>query len=263
MIRKMTFALSLVLLLISFVACGSVPEGEIRVPDSADELEGENYEDVVTRFQTAGFTNITTEPIEDLIFGWLTSDGEVEEVSINGRTSFGASASFAPDAKVVIRYHTFPSDNEETNASESAENDDNETQESTNNPVDDEILTVDNCPELREILYSSDYSKFEAFAKKYAGRIIEFDGFVADLMPYQDYKTRYKILIYVGDSFETYSGGPSFQFVDVNMSNLHLVGENIPEYIQEGTKLHIKARVMEFNSNTGIFRLDPVETSAR
>ena len=263
MIRKMTFALSLVLLLISFVACGSVPEGEIRVPDSADELEGENYEDVVTRFQMAGFTNITTEPIEDLIFGWLTSDGEVEEVSINGRTSFGASASFAPDAKVVIRYHTFPSDDEETSANESTESDGNETHESTNNPVNEEILTVDNCPELKEILHSGDYSKFEAFAEKYAGRIIEFDGFVADLMPYQDYKTRYKFLIYVGDDFETYSGGPSFQFVDVNYYDLHLVGEDIPEYVQEGDKLHIKARVMEFNFDTGLFRLDPVETSAR
>ena len=265
MIRKMTFALSLVLLLISFVACGSVPEGEIRVPDSADELEGENYEDVVTRFQMAGFTNITTEPIEDLIFGWLTSDGEVEEVSINGRTSFGASASFAPDAKVVIRYHTFPSDDEETNASESAENDDNETLESTNNPVDDEILTVDNCPELKEILSIKDSysSRIKEFAEKYEGRIIEFDGYVADVMPYKDYKTRYKFLIYVGDSNETYSGGPAFQFVDVNVYDLHLIGEDIPSYIKYGTKLHIKAKVMEFNETTGLFRLDPVETSIR
>lgn len=263
MVRKIAFALSLLLVLISFVACDSVPEGEIRVPASAEEFEGENYKDVVTRFQMAGFTNISTEPIEDLITGWLVKDGEVEEVSINGKTSFGSSASFEPNATVIIRYHTFPTTNEETSANEDVENEDDGTQESTNNQVTEEILTVDNCPELKEILLSSDYSQIEEFANKYAGRIIEFDGYVADVMPYKDYKTRYKFLIYVGDSDETYSGGPSFQFVDVNIYDLHLVGENIPDYIKYGTKLHIKARVMEFNYNTGLFRLDPVETSVR
>jgi hypothetical protein len=263
MVRKIAFALSLLLVLIPFVACDSVPEGEIRVPASAEEFEGENYKDVVTRFQMAGFTNISTEPIEDLITGWLVKDGEVEEVSINGKTSFGSSASFEPNATIIIRYHTFPTTNEETSANEDVENEDDGTQESTNNQVTEEILTVDNCPELKEILLSSDYSQIEEFANKYAGRIIEFDGYVADVMPYKDYKTRYKFLIYVGDSDETYSGGPSFQFVDVNIYDLHLVGENIPDYIKYGTKLHIKARVMEFNYNTGLFRLDPVETSVR
>lgn len=263
MVRKIAFALSLLLVLIPFVACDSVPEGEIRVPASAEEFEGENYKDVVTRFQMAGFTNISTEPIEDLITGWLVKDGEVEEVSINGKTSFGSSESFEPNATIIIRYHTFPTTNEETSANEDVENEDDGTQESTNNQVTEEILTVDNCPELKEILLSSDYSQIEEFANKYAGRIIEFDGYVADVMPYKDYKTRYKFLIYVGDSDETYSGGPSFQFVDVNIYDLHLVGENIPDYIKYGTKLHIKARVMEFNYNTGLFRLDPVETSVR
>jgi hypothetical protein len=263
MVRKIAFALSLLLVLIPFVACDSVPEGEIRVPASAEEFEGENYKDVVTRFQMAGFTNISTEPIEDLITGWLVKDGEVEEVSINGKTSFGSSASFEPNATIIIRYHTLPTTNEETSPNEDVENEDDGTQESTNNQVTEEILTVDNCPELKEILLSSDYSQIEEFANKYAGRIIEFDGYVADVMPYKDYKTRYKFLIYVGDSDETYSGGPSFQFVDVNIYDLHLVGENIPDYIKYGTKLHIKARVMEFNYNTGLFRLDPVETSVR
>ena len=263
MVRKIAFALSLLLVLILFVACDSVPEGEIRVPASAEEFVGENYKDVVTRFQMAGFTNISTEPIEDLITGWLISDGDVEEVSINGNTSFGSSASFDPNAIIVIRYHTFPTINEETSANENVGSEDDGTQETTNNQVTEEILTVDNCPELKGILSSSDYSQIEEFANKYAGRIIEFDGYVADVMPYKDYKTRYKFLIYVGDSDETYSGGPSFQFVDVNIYDLHLVGEDIPDYIKYGTKLHIKARVMEFNFNTGLFRLDPVETSIR
>lgn len=265
MVRKIAFALSLLLVLIPFVACDSVPEGEIRVPASAEEFEGENYKDVVTRFQMAGFTNISTEPIEDLITGWLVKDGEVEEVSINGKTSFGSSASFEPNATVIIRYHTFPTTNEETSANEDVENEDDETQESTNNQVTEEILTVDNCPELKEILSIKDSysSRIKEFAEKYEGRIIEFDGYVADVMPYKDYKTRYKFLIYVGDSNETYSGGPAFQFVDVNVYDLHLIGEDIPSYIKYGTKLHIKAKVMEFNETTGLFRLDPVETSIR
>lgn len=265
MVRKIAFALSLLLVLIPFVACDSVPEGELRVPASAEEFVGENYKDVVTRFQMAGFTNISTEPIEDLITGWLVKDGEVEEVSINGKTSFGSSASFEPDAIIVIRYHTFPAISEGTTTNENVGNGNEGTQEGTNNPINDEILTADNCPELKEILSIKDSysSRIKEFAEKYEGRIIEFDGYVANVMPYKDYKTRYKFLIYVGDSDETYSGGPAFQFVDVNVYDLHLIGEDIPNYINYGTKLHIKAKVVEFNETTGLFRLDPVETSIR
>lgn len=34
-------------------------------------------------------------------------DGEVEEVKIDGYTSFSNSSRYLPDVKIIVRYHTF------------------------------------------------------------------------------------------------------------------------------------------------------------
>ena len=36
---------------------------------------------ILKQFKEAGFGNIKSEPIEDLIFGWLTEDGEIEAIN--------------------------------------------------------------------------------------------------------------------------------------------------------------------------------------
>lgn len=51
--------------------------------------------------------------IEDLVTGWLTKDGEVEEVTIDGDGSFRAGDTFDKTAAIIVSYHTFPSKNEE------------------------------------------------------------------------------------------------------------------------------------------------------
>lgn len=81
---------------------------KIYAPFDSEELYGMNYEDVVYQLEEAGFTNIQTEKVEDLIIGWLTEDGDVEEVSIDGRTEFESYNSFVVDVPVIVRYHTFP-----------------------------------------------------------------------------------------------------------------------------------------------------------
>jgi hypothetical protein len=78
------------------------------MPLSAKELKGKNYQEVITRLKTAGFTNIKTEIMDDLIAGWLIKDGEVERVSVNGKTGFNSGSKFPMDAKIVVTYHTFP-----------------------------------------------------------------------------------------------------------------------------------------------------------
>jgi len=45
-----------------------------------------------------------------LITGWITKDGEVEEVEIDGYTTFSSSSRFLPDVEIVITYHTFSAD---------------------------------------------------------------------------------------------------------------------------------------------------------
>ena len=90
-------------------ACGGgdVP-GWVDPPLSASEVKGKKYQDVVARFENAGFTNVTTEAVADLVIGLFAGDEEVKDVSIAGDSDYTANEKFAPDAPVVIRYHTFP-----------------------------------------------------------------------------------------------------------------------------------------------------------
>jgi hypothetical protein len=69
---------------------------------------GKNYKDVVVKLQENGFTNIKTEAVEDLIVGLFTTDGEVEQVEIDGDIDFSNGAEFPKDAEIIVTYHTFP-----------------------------------------------------------------------------------------------------------------------------------------------------------
>lgn len=80
----------------------------LKVSISSDEIVGENYETVISEMEKIGFTNIETKILDDLITGWLTKDGEIEQVKINGNTEFSADDSFHKESKIVITYHTFP-----------------------------------------------------------------------------------------------------------------------------------------------------------
>ena len=263
------------ILCFSLVACGNDSHaGEAKTPSGSSAMEGRNYEEVVEIFEEKGFTNIKTEPIEDLIFGWLTKDGEVEEVSVGGDVDYSPDKWVPADTEVIIRYHTFPVDDaEETKSTEAVEEAETPTVETnppettppeTTEPAE-EILTIENCPDLTTLLSLKDpFDPFvKEFASKYKGCIIEFDGNIAFMSNHDGYKTRYDILIYAGDYSETSASGPSFQFNDVNMFDLNLIGDNIPDYIGTGNNLHIVAEVGKYNENSGLFELDPISTEVR
>ena len=80
---------------------------KITVPMSAKSAKRLAYTDLAEQFKAAGFVNITLEAEYDLITGWITKEGAVESISINGETSFDEYASYRPDVPVVITYHTF------------------------------------------------------------------------------------------------------------------------------------------------------------
>lgn len=83
---------------------GAVGENEAMVPSSASNCKFENYKDIEKLFLNAGFTNITTEIMYDIVLGW-TEEGEVDKVSIDGKTNFNRGDVFSKDAAVVITYH--------------------------------------------------------------------------------------------------------------------------------------------------------------
>jgi DNA-directed RNA polymerase subunit RPC12/RpoP len=83
-------------------------EGEARTPGGSSYHQGRDYKDVVSDFEDNGFINIETEKLEDLITGWLTKDGEVESVSVDGDADYSAHGWYPNDVEVIITYHTFP-----------------------------------------------------------------------------------------------------------------------------------------------------------
>ncbi|WP_154794540.1 DUF4839 domain-containing protein [Occultella kanbiaonis] len=131
---------------------------------------------------------------------------------------------------------------------------------------DEEMLTAENNEDLAALLTgSADGPAVEEFAQNYGGSLIEFDGSICAMNAHGDYDTRYDILVAYGDYSETQSsGGPNFQFRDVNTTyDLHLVGQDIPDDIGVGDNLHIVARVGAFEPDTTLFLLEPVSTEFR
>lgn len=80
---------------------------EIKSPYSYRNLRKKNYMDVQEMFSDLGFTNISLCPIGDLTTGWITKDGSVESVKINGETGYKKDAIFKYDVSIEIGYHTF------------------------------------------------------------------------------------------------------------------------------------------------------------
>lgn len=96
------------LIFLNVMAREEEKSGKISINNSSSELVGKNYEDVVIKLQENGFVDIKTEAVEDLIIGLLTTDGEVEQVEIDGSIDFSSGAKFPKDAEIIVTYHTFP-----------------------------------------------------------------------------------------------------------------------------------------------------------
>lgn len=64
------------------------------------------YLDVIEEFENAGFINVTTIVEYDIVIGWLTDDGKVKSVTINGEKEFDSYDEYRLDAEVVVTYHT-------------------------------------------------------------------------------------------------------------------------------------------------------------
>ena len=82
----------------------AVGENEAYVPCAEDACYDKNYQEILSTFKDAGFTNIKTEILYDIVWGF-TEEGAVESVSINGNENFKKGDIFLKDAPIVITYH--------------------------------------------------------------------------------------------------------------------------------------------------------------
>lgn len=111
--KRIVSVLIVCILFIALVGCGgnsNKHEGEAKTPSGSSIQKGRGYQEVVNDFKEKGFKNIKTEKLEDLITGWLTKDGEVESVTVEGNKDYSPDVWYSNAVEVVITYHTFPSD---------------------------------------------------------------------------------------------------------------------------------------------------------
>lgn len=86
----------------------ALSESEAAAPRSAKECKNKNYKEIAEEFEKAGFTNVETKGLEDMIVGILSTENEVKTIEINGDSKFSKGDSFAKNAKVIISYHSYP-----------------------------------------------------------------------------------------------------------------------------------------------------------
>lgn len=238
---------------------GTVPvhgDDEAAMPQSASSYKYQNYVDVQTELSKAGFTNISFEILYDIVIGW-TEEGEVDSISVGGNTEFEQGDIFKKDVSIVITYHMKKED--DPNKPAESEKPDYTTQPSIE-PA--ENLTVENCPDLAALLALPDPGdpSVSSFARKYYGRVIEFDGCVMNMQHHGDFNTRWDVLLTAGDYDENSSLGPNFRLTDVNIYDMNVSGG---DSVYTGLNVHIAAEVGDYNPNSQLFELDIIRMDIR
>lgn len=83
---------------------------EIAIPYAMNFFKKKNYITVGDQLQDMGFSNIYERKIKDLVTGWVTKDGSVEQVlvKINGQeVPIDKNKPYDFDTEIVITYHNF------------------------------------------------------------------------------------------------------------------------------------------------------------
>lgn len=111
----------LLLILLSVVlmcGCSNKDYGKIKIPFGSEDYKSADYQYALSSLESAGFTNINCEPMGDLITGWLYKENEINEILVNGTSTFSKNSKFLPDVQIVISYHSFPKEENKTEAEE-------------------------------------------------------------------------------------------------------------------------------------------------
>ena len=262
----------IVCMIFSLTACGdsgSGHDGEAKTPSGSRAQKGRDYQDVELSFKEAGFTNVKSVPMGDLITGFLNKEGEVDSVTVDGDEEYSADSWVSADVEVIINYHSFPEDTETSEPEEENSNSVKTTEEDGTEESSEKVesITIENNEDFATVLKATDEfdSSYGIFAENNAGKIIEFDACITNVMNHGDYDTRYDILLSAGDYVDenTANPGPIFKFTDVNTSNLGIHDLYLPPYISTGNNIHVIAKIDKFDEAHGVFLLKPISVTER
>ena len=248
--------------LLGLTSCGSGEEEVTLMPD----VTGRQLDIALTDIKTAGFE---------------------EEVEVDGGGTFGiidksnwdvckqSPAAGKPVKSAPLLTVDRSCDDESDSDSQSAEATTTTVEQAATEPSTppevpatppvDEVLTRENNPEMAAVLAVGDYcdETIAAFAQKYRGRTIAYDGSISDVSSFSPDKTRYDIMLSPGDLGINSTIGPNFKFRDVAMSDLNLTGPGAPSSVSVDDKFRVVARVDEFNQKQCFFFLTPISTEVR
>lgn len=198
-----------------------------------------------------------------------TLDGEIEvDISKNETIKLKISCSSSGiDSEIIDDSNTTDDKDEskeiDTKDSTSKEEKSDEVTEPADEDEDETEanLTVKNCPELASMLKNKAEidDSYSDFADKYAGRVIEFNGRIDYCTKHENYNTRFDYLVSAGDYDPDHQIGPSFKFEDVSYYDLNTDLDTV----SVGLNVHIVAEVKSFDSNSGLFYLDPISVTKR
>ena len=88
-------------------------DNEAQVKSSSSSLVGTDYEDVVAKLESWGFTNIQTEAVYDIIWG-ITKEGTTKSVKIGESETFASGDVYDKDVSILVTY-SMKASNDPTN----------------------------------------------------------------------------------------------------------------------------------------------------
>ena len=253
--RKRFIPVIFILVFSILTGCNTENDDRIKMPSSSKNYKGANYQEVISELEGAGFTNVQTEVLDDLVTGWLTKDGEVEQVSVDGDTTFSTDSRYFKNAHIVVTYHTYPEKPEDTSES----NEEPEPSEQPTEAVDSSPITADNNEEFAAVLSTKDEvsSVYKDFVEKYRGQIVEFDGHVSDVAPYKDYDTRFNVIVYIGDYRTDNFYGPRIKMENVGVTHDPEIENRINQNVR------IAGKIIKYDEDTGLLWLSVVSIKER
>lgn len=263
------------ILLMGFVYCAFQPSKDSKedetpaspsyssVSDSEDES---TYESSTPSFETIDTDSLKGDSVKDVVkeleekgltYGFLFEGGDGTDQSSTVKTSLEKGEEWT-----VVEARQSATDGEVTLTVQKKETPKpKEKKQEPQQPANDNgVITVANNQEFASLLAVKDPfdPSVAAFAEKYKGRTIEFDGNIAGTVPNEKHP-RYRLdymLVYGGDYSTESVSGPSFRFEGVMWSDFHDGSVGLPLYVREGHNVHIKATVGSYNPESGIFKLD-------
>jgi len=192
---------------------------------------------------------------------WDKKEGTVEDVVIDGKKDYQFGDEYYRDVEISLSYHVAEENTVTPMPTQTPKPENTQTPEA--NPTPDEVLTIENNEDLRNLLDAQtvDPDNQAKFVEKYKGRTVEFDAIVFTVIPNEQYKTIFSYVIIPGVDSDNV-GATLFYIEDISSPGFHWDRNTRPEYLTTGSLIRIQAEIASGNDDMFIY-LRPTKTWGR